>query len=106
MAKPHEYILVLPDGTCEITKSNGPICFQQSRQELGGNFEPWNPELGAGYTAQIHDEINASELKPNALFEGVVGKVLIGRAHGSDMWGLSPGQRDTLLLRLRTPAGS
>ena len=102
MAKPHEYILVLPDGTCEITKSNGPICFQQSRQELGGTFETWNPELGLSYTAQIHDEMNASELKPNVTFEGVVGNVLIGRAHGNDMWGLSAGQRDELLLRLRT----
>ena len=33
MAKVHEYLLVLPDGQYEITKSNGPICFQQSAFE-------------------------------------------------------------------------
>jgi hypothetical protein len=46
MAKVHEYILVATDGSCGITKSNGPICFQQSRQEVGGHFESFDPQVG------------------------------------------------------------
>lgn len=49
MAKVHEYLLILPNGTVEVTKSNGPICSQQSRQEVGGHFESFDPQLGAGF---------------------------------------------------------
>src|SRR5579864_8735539 len=56
VAKVHEYILVAVDGTCGVTKSNGPICFQQSRQEVGGHFEAYDPQLGDGYTAQVNED--------------------------------------------------
>src|SRR5882672_1048293 len=70
MAKVHEYILVAADGSCGITKSNGPICFQQSRQEVGGHFETFDPQLGAGYTAQINEDGGRRNLRPNSVFEG------------------------------------
>lgn len=101
MSKVHEYILVSADGTCGITKSNGPICFQQSRQEVGGHFESFDPQLGDGYTAQINEDGARRNFKPNTIFEGVAGNVLIGRVHGEEMWGLSAGQRDEILLRLK-----
>jgi hypothetical protein len=101
MAKVHEYVLVRPDGKYEITKSNGPICFQQSRQEVGGHFETFDPQLGVGYTAQINEAGQRLKLPLNGVFEGVSGNVLIGRAHGSDMWGLSASQRDEILVRLQ-----
>ncbi len=101
MAKVHEYILVATDGTCGITKSNGPICFQQSRQEVGGHFESFDPQLGEGYTAQINEDGARRNFKPNAAFEGVAGNVLIGRVHGAEMWGLSPAQQEEIRLRLK-----
>jgi hypothetical protein len=101
VAKVHEYILVLPGGQHEITKSNGPICFQQSRQEVGGHFESFDPQLGDGITAQINENGLGLKLAPNVVFEGVAGNVLIGRAHGEQMWGLSAAQRDATLLRLK-----
>jgi hypothetical protein len=100
MAKVHEYILVLPDGQYEITKSNGPICFQQSRQEVGGHFETFNPGLGQGFTAQINENGAGLSLKSNTVFDGISGNVLIGRAHGTEMWGLTASQREDILARL------
>jgi hypothetical protein len=100
MAKVHAYIRVRPDGACEIAKSNGPICIQQSRQEVGGPVESFNPQLGDGFTAQINENPDQQKLNLNTLFDGVRGNVLIGRAHGSEMWGLSAGQQEQLLLRL------
>jgi hypothetical protein len=104
MAKVHEYVLILPDGKYEVTKSNGPICFQQSRQEVGGHFESFDPQLGDGITAQVNEDGIRSNLPPNALFEGVSGNVLIGRAHGTQMWGLSASQREDILTRLKLGA--
>jgi hypothetical protein len=101
MSKVHEYVLVLPDGKYEVTKSNGPICFQQSRQEVGGHFESFNPQLGTGFTAQINENGSGLKLAPNAKFEGIAGNVLIGRTHGADMWGLTPDQRDEIVARLQ-----
>jgi len=101
LAKVHEYILVASDGTCGITKSNGPICFQQSRQEVGGHFETFDPRLGPGYTAQINEDGGRRNLKPNCVFEGVAGNVLIGRVHGAEMWGLMADQREEVLARLK-----
>jgi len=101
MAKVHEYILVAADGTCGITKSNGPICFQQSRQEVGGHFESFDPQLGEGYTAQINEDGAQRHFKQNAAFEGVAGNVLIGRAHGTEMWGLSAEQQAEIRLRIK-----
>jgi hypothetical protein len=101
MSKVHEYVLVLPSGKYEITKSNGPICFQQSRQELGGHFESFDPQLGTGFTAQINENGGGLKLLPNQKFEGIAGSVLIGRSHGAEMWGLTVGQREEILVRLR-----
>jgi hypothetical protein len=106
MAKVHEYILVAADGTCGITKSNGPICFQQSRQEVGGHFESFDPQLGDGYTAQINDDHPQLKLKPNMAFEGVAGNVLIGRVRGKHMYGLTKGQQEEILLQLRPKPNS
>lgn len=100
MAKVHEYILVATDGSCGITKSNGPICFEQSRQEVGGHFESYDPQVGEGYTAQVNED--GRRFKPNALFEGVAGNVLIGRSHGAEMWGLTIEQRAEVLTALKT----
>ncbi len=100
MAKVHEYILVAVDGTCGVTKSNGPICFQQSRQEVGGHFEAYDPQLGDGYTAQVNED--GRRFKANALFDDVAGNVLIGRSHGAEMWGLSVEQRAEVLTLLKT----
>jgi hypothetical protein len=100
MAKVHEYVLVLPDGKCEVTKSNGPICQQQSRQEVGGPFEFFNPQLGPGFTAQINEDGSRSKLTPNTIFEGIAGSVLIGRTHGTEMWGLTSTQREEIISRL------
>jgi len=101
MAKVHEYILVATDGTCGITKSNGPICFQQSRQEVGGHFESFDPGLGDGFTAQINEDGAQRNFKPNAAFEGVSGNVLIGRAHGTEMWGLSAEQQEQVRVHVK-----
>jgi hypothetical protein len=101
MAKVHEYLLVLPDGKYEITKSNGPICFQQSRQEVGGHHESFDPQLGSGFTAQINEDGGRLNLPSNCIFEGIAGNVLIGRAHGAEMWGLTAVQREELLSRLQ-----
>jgi len=107
MAKVHEYVLILPDGKYEVTKSNGPIYFQQSRQEVGGRVESFNPQLGDAFTAQINEDGCQLNLPPNAVFEGVAGNVLIGRAHGSQMWGLTAGQREEIFARLKlSPAGA
>jgi len=106
MAKVHEYLLIRPDGKYEVTKSNGPICFQQSRQEVGGHFESFDPKLGAGFSAQINEEGGRSNLPPNSIFEGVSGNVLIGRAHGTDIWGLTAAQQQELLTRLQLPLPS
>lgn len=100
MAKVHEYLLVLPGGKYEIAKSNGPICVAQSRQEVGGLFEAFDPQLGSGFAAQINEEGGRRKLSPNGVFEGVAGNVLIGRAHGTEMWGLTAGQREELVVRL------
>jgi len=102
MAKVHEYVLVLPDGTVQVAKSNGPICQQQSRQEVGGAFESFNPQLGVGFIAQINEDGSRSKLAPNTVFEGITGNVLIGRAHGTEMWGLTTGQREEILAQLST----
>ena len=101
MAKVHEYLLVLPDGKYEITRSHGPICFQQSRQEVGGHFETFDPQLGNGFTAQINEDGSRLNLAPNGLFKGIAGNVLIGRTHGTEMWGLTASQREELLRRLQ-----
>jgi len=97
MSKVHEYLLVLPDGKYEVTKSNGPICFQQSRQEVGGHFESFDPRLGIGFTAQINENGSGLKLPPNSSFDGISGNVLIGRTHGADMWGLTPSQQEEIL---------
>lgn len=101
MAKVHEYILVATDGTCGVTKSNGPICFQQSRQEVGGHFESFDPKLGDGITAQINEDGAQRNFKQNAAFGGVAGNVLIGRAHGTEMWGLSPEQQQEIRAKVK-----
>jgi len=101
MAKVHEYILLSADGTCRVTKSNGPICFQQSRQEVGGHFETFDPQLGEGYTAQINENGAQRNFKPNVAYEGVAGNVLIGRTHGNDMWGLTVEQQEEVRLKLK-----
>ena|SRR5579864_8343125 len=101
MSKIHEYLLVGSDGKYEITKSNGPICFQQSRQELGGHFDTFDPKLGHGFTAQINEDGSRLNLPLNGVFKDVAGNVLIGRAHGKEMWGLTPGQQEEILVRLR-----
>src|SRR5437879_13395048 len=103
MAKVHEYVLVLPDGKYEVTKSNGPICVEQARQEIGGYAQAFDPQLGDGFTAQIHEDSGQIKLTANTVFDGISGKVLIGRAHGTAMWGLSVGQRDEVVARLRLP---
>ncbi len=103
MAKVHEYLLVLPDGKFEITKSNGPICFQQSRQEVGGHFEAFDPQLGAGFTAQINEAGGRLNLASNIVFPGIAGNVLIGRTHGGEMWGLTTGQREEVVTKLALP---
>lgn len=100
MARVHEYVRVLPDGRFEIAKSNGPICFQQSRQEVGGAFELWDPELGEGYAAQINEDRNPAKLDRSVVFDGVLGNVLIGRGHGKDLWGLSAPQKAHVLAKL------
>jgi len=100
MAKTHEYVVVSADGACGITKSNGPICFQQSRQEVGGYFESFDPQLGQGYTAQINEDGGRRNFQPNKVFEGVAGNVLIGRVHGTEMWGLTAGQRADVLAQV------
>jgi hypothetical protein len=104
MAKVHEYLLVLADGTYEITKSNGPICFQQSRQEVGGHFETFDPQLGSGFTAQINEDGGRLNLPLNGVFKDVAGNVLIGRTHGAEMWGLTPILQQELLVRLKLSA--
>jgi hypothetical protein len=101
MAKVHEYLLVLPDGQYEFTKSHGPICFQQSRQEVGGHFETFDPQLGKGFIAQINADGGRLNLPPNSVFKEIAGNVLIGRTHGAEMWGLDGPQREELLLRLQ-----
>lgn len=101
MAKVHQYVLVLPDGKHELVKSNGPICFQQSRQEVGGHFEVFDPQLGDGFTAQINEDRVRLNLSPNVVFDGVAGNVLIGRAHGTQVWGLTPEQQEEILVRLK-----
>jgi hypothetical protein len=101
MSKVHEYVLVLPDGKYEVTKSNGPICFQQSRQEVGGHFESFDPQLGAGFTAQVNENGGGLKLAPNSIFSGIAGNVLIGRTHGAEMWGLTAVQRDEIVVRLQ-----
>ena len=101
MARVHEYVIVSPDGTCGVTKSNGPICFQQSRQEVGGHFESFDPLLGDRYTAQINEEGSRGKLQPNKAFDGVSGNVLIGRVHGTEVWGLTPEQREDVVSRIR-----
>src|SRR5258708_13706504 len=99
MAKVHESILVAADGTCGITKSNGPICFQQSRQEVGGHFEAYDPHLGDGYTAQVNED--GRRFKSNALFDDVAGNVLIGRTHGTEMLGFTGQARTEVLMLLK-----
>jgi hypothetical protein len=101
MAKVHEYVLILPDGKYEVTKSNGPICFQQSRQEVGGRIESFDPQLGDAFTAQINEDGTQLNLPPNTVFEGVAGNVLIGRAHGTQMWGLTTGQKEEIFVKLK-----
>ena len=101
MAKVHEYVLVLPNGTYEITKSNGPICISQSRQEVGGRFDTFDPELGVGYRAQYSEDGERLQLSPNQSFAGVAGNVLIGRVHGAEMWGLNAEQREQIVFRLK-----
>jgi len=101
MAKVHVYVLVSAEGICSLIKSNGPICFQQSRQEVGGHFEPFDPQLGAGYTAQVNDGRGPQHFQQNKVFEGATGRVLIGRAHGAEMWGLSLEQQQEVLARVR-----
>ena len=97
MAKAHVYILVSAEGTCSLTRSNGPICFQQSRQEVGGHFESYDPHIGPGYSAQVHESFGRQHLQPNTVFEDVAGNVLIGRTHGSEIWGLNPDQQKEVL---------
>ena len=99
MARVHEYVRVFPDGKFEIAKSNGPICIQQSRQEVGGAVELWDPEMGEGYAAQINEDRNP-KLARSVVFEGVLGNVLIGRGHGKDLWGLTPAQKEHVLAKV------
>jgi len=54
----HEYVLVLPDGKYQVTKTNGPIGGQQSRQQVGGHAESFDPQLGEGFTAQINEIVS------------------------------------------------
>jgi len=101
MAKVHEYVLVLPNGTYEISKSNGPICASQSRQEVGGQFDTFDPQLGDGFSAQYSEDGERIKLPANQSSEGIAGNVLIGRVHGSKMWGLNTRQREQVLFRLK-----
>jgi hypothetical protein len=101
MAKVHEYVLVLPNGTYEISKSNGPMCVSQSRQEVGGRFETFDPQLGDGFRAQYSEDGAQMKLLPNQSFEGIAGNVLIGRVHGTEMWGLNAAQREQIVFRLK-----
>jgi hypothetical protein len=101
MAKVHEYVLVLPDGKYQVTKTNGPIGGQQSRQQVGGHAESFDPQLGEGFTAQINEDRVRLNLPPNATFDGVAGNVLIGRSHGADMWGLTAVQQEDVVARLQ-----
>jgi len=101
VAKVHQYVLVLTDGTYEITKSNGPICVSQSRQEVGGQFDTFDPKLGVGFRAQYPEDGELMKLAPNQSFEGIAGKVLIGRVHGDEMWGLSPAQQEQVVTQLK-----
>ena len=101
MSKVHEYVLVLTDGTYEITKSNGPICVSQSRQEVGGRFDTFDPQLGDGFRAQYSEDGEQMKLPPNQSFEGIAGNVLIGRVHGTEMWGVNTAQREQILFRLK-----
>ena len=101
MAKTHVFILVSPEGTCSLTRSNGPICFQQSRQEVGGHFEAYDPHIGPGHSAQVHESFGRQHRKPNTVFEGVAGNVLIGRTHGSESCGLNPDQQKGSALPYR-----
>jgi len=101
MAKVHQYVLILPDGKHEVVRSNGPICFQQSRQEVGGHFESFDPQVGAGFGAQINEAGSRLNLAPNVIFDGVAGNVLIGRTHGTQIWGLSAGEQEEILVRLK-----
>ena len=91
-------------GIVHIAPAYGDL--EVGRQEVGGPVESFNPQLGDGYTAQINENPDQQKLNSNALFDGVRGNVLIGRAHGTEMWGLSAGQQEQLLLRLnQTRAG-
>jgi len=101
MPRVHEYIRVLADGKYEVTRSNGPIGLQQSRQEVGGACELWNPDLGDGYAAQVNEYRDPAKLAANVVFEGVLGNVLIGRSHGNDLWGLTAPQKEHVLTRLK-----
>jgi hypothetical protein len=100
MARVHEYVLVLPNGTYEITKSNGPICVSQSRQKVAGRFDIFDPQLGDGFRSQYREDGQQMKL-PNQSFEGIAGNVLIGRVHGAEMWGLNAAQREQVLFRLK-----
>ncbi len=100
MARVHEYIVVRTDGTHEIIRSNGPICLQQSRQEVGGPPDCFNPEIGSEYTAQINQDGDLLKLERNAMFQRALGNVLIGRAHGKAIWGLTMSQKDDIRRRL------
>ena len=71
-----------------------------ARQEVGGHFEAYDPQLGDGYTAQVNED--GRRFKSNSLFDDVSGNVLIGRSHGAEMWGLSAEQRTEVLTLLKT----
>jgi hypothetical protein len=101
MTRVHEYIRVLAGGTHEVIRSNGPIGLSQSRQEVGGAIELWDPGLGDGYAAQVNEDRNPVKLAVNVVFEGVLGNVLIGRSHGNDLWGLTAPQKEHVLTQLK-----
>ena len=65
------------------------------------SFESFDPKLGEGYTAQINEDGAQRHFKPNAAFAGVIGNVLIGRAHGTEMWGLTPEQQEEIRLGIK-----
>ena len=90
-----------PTAPAESRSPTDPICFQQSRQEVGGHFESFDPKLGDGITAQINEDGAQRNFKQNAAFEGVAGNVLIGRAHGTEMWGLSPEQQQEIRTKVK-----
>jgi len=80
MAKVHEYVLWLPDGKYQVTKTNGPN--RRTTVQAAGwrSCRVLRSPAREGFTAQINEESCQAEPSPHATFEGVAGNVLIGRS--------------------------